>query len=149
MHNWSLIWWKIHSLSLAIQNCILESYYLPKIFSQLLRPVWGTQRGSTWEPGRVWQLVGTARAARPGWQQHTCVPAWCLSGGRLGLLLPQSGWRCAGLAKNAFSIGCLAHARSELLTLLLGWQYLGNLLQSWSSSCWQRQLQGEQDTLYA
>lgn len=60
MHNWSLIWWKIHSLSLTIQNCILESYYLLKIFSQLLRLVWGTQRGSTWERGRVWQLVGTA-----------------------------------------------------------------------------------------
>lgn len=114
MHYWSLIWRKIHSLSLTIQNCILEGNYLASFST----PV----------------LVGRE------------APAWCLSGRRLGLLLLQSGWRCAGLASTALSIGCLAPVRSELLSWLLGWQNIGNLLQSWSSSCWQRQLQGEWDT---
>lgn len=103
MHNWSLIWWKIHSLGLTIQNCILEGYYLPKVFSQQSRLMLGTQRGSTWECGRVWKLVGHSPGCK-AWlaAAHLCwwggrAPAWCLSGGRLRLLLPQSGWRCAGL----------------------------------------------------
>lgn len=53
MHNWSLIWWKSHSLSFTIQNCILEGSYLLKIF-----PSTG---GQCWEPeGQrvgVWQSL--------------------------------------------------------------------------------------------
>lgn len=55
MHSWSLIWWRIHSLSLTVQSCILEGYYLLKTFSQCLRPVLGMLRGSMWECGRVWK----------------------------------------------------------------------------------------------
>lgn len=60
MHNWSLIWWKIHSLSFTIQNCILEGSYLLKIFSQHWRPVLGTRgaaSGSVAESGSLWDTA--------------------------------------------------------------------------------------------
>lgn len=152
MHNWSLIRWEIHSLT--IQNCILEGCYLLKAFSQPSRLMLGTQRGSTWGRGRVWKLCGT----QPELQGLAGSSTPVLVGREGTCLLPlrlEAGFAAAAGRMEMCWAGrhCLLHGllsscevRAPLLTC--GIAHLGNLLQFWSCGCWQRQLQGEQDTPY-
>lgn len=59
MHNWLLIWWKVLSLSLTIQNCILEGYF-PALKVNIGNPegqhlgVWQSLEACGTQPTEAW-----------------------------------------------------------------------------------------------
>lgn len=143
MHNWSLIWWKIHSL-----NSTIELYFgglFPSTQGQCWEPRGAAESGSLW---------GTTRAVRPGWQQHTCV------GGRESTCLVPLRWEPGFAAATVRMEMCWPCKHCLLHRLLSSCEVRAPLLTSGMAAsrqscavlecgCWQRQLQGEQDSLYA